>query len=237
MTWTLTAPACSDSSSTRPRVFYPLPVDRDQIFAATAQERRRIADLIDDLDEAQLATPSLCSGWDVKTVAAHIACSVADGLPAQWKTALRRGSLARATDEFARRRAQLPAAEIAATLRERADYRLSPPVVGPVGPLTDILIHSGDIRIPLGLPFEPDAGQVASALDFLTGTWPLGLVRRGRLSGIKLTDSRTGRSWRKGAEIRGPAAALMMAVSGRTALFGTLDGPGLELLAQRLASR
>jgi hypothetical protein len=33
-------------------VFYPLPVDRDQIFAATAQERRRIADLIDDLDEA-----------------------------------------------------------------------------------------------------------------------------------------------------------------------------------------
>jgi hypothetical protein len=121
-------------------VFYPLPVDRDLIFAATAQERRRIADLIDDLDEVQLATPSLCSGWDVKTVAAHIACSVADGLPAQWKTALRRGSLARATDEFARRRAQLPAAEIAATLRERADYRLSPPVVGPVGPLTDILI-------------------------------------------------------------------------------------------------
>ena len=170
-------------------------------------------------------------------MAAHIACSVADGLPAQWKTALRRGSLARATDEFARRRAQLPAAEIAATLRERADYRLSPPVVGPVGPLTDILIHSGDIRIPLGLPFEPDAGQVASALDFLTGTWPLGLVRRGRLSGIKLTDSRTGRSWRKGAEIRGPAAALMMAVSGRKALFDTLDGPGLELLAQRLASR
>ncbi|MFZ0225799.1 MAG: maleylpyruvate isomerase N-terminal domain-containing protein, partial [Mycobacterium sp.] len=42
-------------------------MDRDQIFAATAQERRRIADLIDDLDEAQLATPSLCAGWDVKT--------------------------------------------------------------------------------------------------------------------------------------------------------------------------
>jgi hypothetical protein len=53
-------------------VFYPLPVDRDHIFAATTQERRRIADLIDDLDEAQLATPSLCSRWDVKTVAAQI---------------------------------------------------------------------------------------------------------------------------------------------------------------------
>lgn len=46
-------------------------VERDQIFAATAQERRRIADFIDELDAAQLATPSLCTGWDVKTVAAH----------------------------------------------------------------------------------------------------------------------------------------------------------------------
>jgi len=210
--------------------------DREDIFAAVANERRQIASLISGLSDAQLATPSLCSGWDVKTVAAHLACSLADGLPAQWKTALRRGSLARAVDEFARRRGQLPAAEIAATLRERADYRLSPPVLGPVAVLADTLIHGGDIRIPLGLPFEPDAGQVASVMDFLTGAWPFAFVPLGRLSGIRLTDSQTGRSWRKGAEIRGPAAALMMTVTGRTALFETLDGPGLQLLGQRLAS-
>jgi hypothetical protein len=42
--------------------------------------------------------------------------------------------------------------------------------------------------------------------------------------------------WRKGAEIRGPAAALMMAASGRTALLDNLDGPGLPLLRQRLRS-
>ena len=45
----------------------------DQIFAATAQERSpHLADLVDDLDETQLATPSLCAGWDVKTVGAHL---------------------------------------------------------------------------------------------------------------------------------------------------------------------
>jgi uncharacterized protein (TIGR03083 family) len=210
--------------------------DREDIFAAVANERRQIASLISGLSDAQLATPSLCSGWDVKTVAAHLACSLTDGLPAQWKTALRRGSLARATDEFARRRGRLPAAEIAATLRERADYRLSPPIVGVVAVLADILIHGGDIRIPLGLPFEPDAGQAADAMGFLTGTWAFAFVPRGRLSGIRFTDSETGKSWRKGAEVRGPAAALMMAVSGRTALFETLEGPGLQLLGQRLAS-
>ena len=47
--------------------------DREGIFAAVANERRQIASLVDGLSEARLETPSLCSGWDVKTVAAHIA--------------------------------------------------------------------------------------------------------------------------------------------------------------------
>jgi uncharacterized protein (TIGR03083 family) len=93
-------------------------VDRDQIHAATAQERRRIADLIDDLDEAQLATPSLCAGWDVKTVGAHLVSYLTAGtLRVSWLGA-RRGSQDRAIDELARRRARQPATEIAASLAD-----------------------------------------------------------------------------------------------------------------------
>ena len=211
-------------------------VDRENIFAAVANERRQIATLVDGLDDTQLATPSLCAGWDVKTVAAHLVCSVADGLWVVMRMALRCGSMARAIDELARRRAQLPAAEIVATLRQRANYPLSPPVFGPVAPFADILIHGGDIRIPLNLPFEPDPELVALALDFLTGPWPFGFVPLGRLWGISLRGIDIDRSWGKGAEVRGPAAALMMAVSGRTALLHNLDGPGLPLLHQRLLS-
>jgi hypothetical protein len=138
--------------------------------------------------------------------------------------------MARAIDELARRRAQLPPAEIVATLRQRADYPLSPPGVRAVAPFADILIHGGDIRIPLRLPFEPDPKRVALALDFLTGPWPFGFVPPGRLRGISLHGTDIDRSWRRGAEIRGPAAALMMAVGGRTALLHKLDGPGLPLL-------
>jgi uncharacterized protein (TIGR03083 family) len=95
------------------------------VFAAVADERRRIARLLDGLDPAQLATPSLCAGWDVKTVAAHVVSTVTDGTPAFLRLALRRGSMARAIDELARRGAQLPAAEVAASLHQCADRRIS----------------------------------------------------------------------------------------------------------------
>jgi uncharacterized protein (TIGR03083 family) len=211
-------------------------VDRQFVFAAVADERRQIATLIDELDDVQLATPSLCPGWDVKTVAAHLISVFSDSFWVFMRTALRRASMARAIDELARRRAELPTPEIVATLRRCADHPLSPPLFGPLDPLADILVHTGDIKIPLNLPFEPEPQLAAVALDFLTGRWPFGFVPLGFLRGICLRGTDIDRSWGKGAEISGPAAALMMAVSGRTALLHLLDGPGLPLLHDRLLS-
>ena len=34
--------------------------------------------MIDGLDDAQWATPSVCAGWDIKTVAAHLVSVFAD---------------------------------------------------------------------------------------------------------------------------------------------------------------
>jgi uncharacterized protein (TIGR03083 family) len=211
-------------------------VSREFVFAAVADERRQLATLLDGLTAAQLATPSLCAGWDVKTVAAHVISTVTDGTSAFLRLALRRRSMARAIDELARRGAQLPAAEVAASLRQCADRRISPPLFGPLDPLADVLVHSGDIRIPLGLPFAPDPQLAALAMDFLTGPWPFGFVPLGRLRGISLRANDIYRAWGRGAEVRGPVAALMMAVSGRTALLHLLDGPGLAPLRQRVCS-
>lgn len=208
--------------------------DRDYVFAAVASERRQIATLIESLDDAQLATPSLCAGWDVKTVAAHLVSVFADGFWVFMGTAARRRSMARAIDDLATRRAQLPTTHIAATLRSRADHRLSPPLFGPLDPLADILVHGGDIRIPLNLPFQPDPELATLALDFLTGPWPFGFVPLGRLWGISLHGTDVDRCWGRGREIHGPVAALMMAVSGRTALLDLLDGAGVPVLRHRL---
>ena len=208
-------------------------VDKEFVFAAVADERREVAALIDGLDDAQLATPSLCAGWDVKTVAAHLVSDFADGFWGFQAAAVRHFGVNRGIDALARRRAQLPAADIATALRDGADHRLSPPVSGPVSGLSDVLVHGGDIRIPLGITFAPAPDLVSLALDFLTSFRAMAFVSFGLLRGISLRADDIGRSWGKGAELRGPAAALMMAVCGRGALLDQLDGPGLSILRNR----
>lgn len=208
--------------------------ERERVFAAVADERRSIATLVEGLDADQLATPSLCAGWDVKTVAAHLVSDFTDGFWGFLVSGIRHGDINRGIDALARRRAQASAAEIAETLRRRADYRLSPPITGPLSGLTDVLVHGADMRIPLGLPHQPDPEHVARVLDFLTSRTQFGFFPRNRLRGIALHDEDTGRTWGEGRAVSGPGVAIMLAVCGRTVAFDGLSGPGLLALDSRL---
>lgn len=209
--------------------------ERENVFRAAADGRRSIAALIAELDPAQVATPSLCAGWDVKTVAAHLISDLADGFWGFLVSAARHGGdIHRGIDALARQRARASAADIADTLHREADRQVSPPVAGPLSGLTDVLVHSADIRIPLGLAYRPDPGHVARTLDFLTGPTQLGFFPRRRLRGLALHDLDTGRCWGDGEVIRGPGAAVLLAVCGRTVRIDDLTGPGVPVLQSRL---
>jgi uncharacterized protein (TIGR03083 family) len=212
-------------------------MDPERIFAATTAERHRLADVVEGLDAAQLARPSLCAGWDVKTVAAHVVSTVDDGTTAFVRLAVRRRSLAAAIDELARQRASRPAPEIVAALRRCASERVSPPLAGPRDPLADILVHQGDVRLALAMDFAPDPELADEALEFLTGRFAFGFVPRSRLSGLALRSTDSGGRWGAGAEVAGRSAALMMAACGRPALLAELDGPGAGLLGERIGPR
>src|ERR1700743_1483699 len=95
-------------------------IDHQFVFAAVAEERRQLADLLDELDEAQVATPSLCLGWNVKTVAAHVVSTVDDGMSGFLQMAIRRGSLGRGIDELARRRGEAAHARPGGRTRKQA---------------------------------------------------------------------------------------------------------------------
>ncbi|AKS31490.1 maleylpyruvate isomerase family mycothiol-dependent enzyme [Mycolicibacterium goodii] len=207
---------------------------RDQVFDAVAHERRSIADLIDSFTPEQLATPSLCGGWDVKTVAAHLVSDFSDGFWGFLASGIRHRNIDKGIDALARRRAQASAAEIADMLRTQADFRLSQPITGPLSGLTDVLVHGADIRIPLGLAHLPDPDHVGWVLDFLTSRTQFGFFPQRRLRGIALHDVDTGRRWGTGKEIRGPGVAVMLAVCGRTVALDRLTGPGVAVLRSRL---
>lgn len=202
---------------------------------ATTDERRRLADWLEGLDEVALSTPSLCTGWTVREVAAHLAVAMSGSIPGFLVQVLRhRMNAHRANEVLAQERAKRPWPEIVATIRDRADQRLTNPGTGPAGPLADVLVHTGDMRLPLALPHEPPAERVTAVLEFLTGTRAVGFVPKGRLDGLRLVATDLPFAAGDGAEISGRAADLMMAAAGRPAVLPALTGSGVDLLAERL---
>ncbi len=122
------------------------------------------------LTPEQWRTPSLCAGWTLREVAAHLL----EPLETEVGTlellvylARYRGSLDRMVDDTARKVAARPTDELVTGLRERAATRLTPPVIGPLGPMTDTCIHLRDAARPLGLDVCPPPASWRPALDFL----------------------------------------------------------------------
>jgi uncharacterized protein (TIGR03083 family) len=205
------------------------------IGAAIAAERRRIADLLDSLNPAQLEVPSLCGAWTVRQVAGHLVAAVA-GRPSQLLGAVVTSGfrLHRANAKVATRMARQSPADLAAELRRHAESKFEPPVVGFPGQLTDLQVHGQDMRRPLGLPSGLELDRLRVSLDFLTGGRAIGFTPRRRLTGLRLEATDLSWSWGAGEMLAGPAEALMMAMTGRRVALPDLDGPGVRVLARRL---
>jgi uncharacterized protein (TIGR03083 family) len=217
-------------------------VDRPahQLYALATANRLLAADLFDGLSAEQWRTPSLCTGWTVREVAAHLV-PPAGGYTRRglaWQVVRFRGDLDRMVDVTTRREARRPVAELVAALRERAGTELSAPVVGAAGPMADTAIHLRDAARPLGLDVDPGPSAWLPVLDFLVSRpASRGFIPRDRLTGLRLTATDRGWSWGEGTEIRGAGEALALAVAGRQVVLPELDGPGVAVLEQRLRGR
>lgn len=203
----------------------------DPDFALIAVERRALADLVAGLTPEQLATPSLCAGWTVQDVAGHLAGTLTGSLTEFFVAMARSGfSFARANTRMTKAQGARPVAELVATLREHADSHFVPPGMDWTAPLTDTMVHREDITVPLGLPSERPVASWLVALDFLVSPRARRGFVRGLLPGVRLVATDADWSHGTGPEVRGPAAALALAVTARPAGRGDLSGPGLEEL-------
>ena len=205
------------------------------VFAEIADERRGLADLLAGLSREQQAAQSLCHAWSVHEVAAHLILPLEVSMPKFVLTMLAcRGSFDRANVRLTREQARRPFAEIVDVLRRKAGTRFTPPGSGPEAPLTDVLVHGLDIRWPLGLTRPVPAERLQASLTFLTAAPRGGLVPRGILDGLRLEADDIGWAAGSGPTVSGPAEALLLAITGRTAALGLLEGDGAATLRGRL---
>jgi uncharacterized protein (TIGR03083 family) len=212
-------------------------MDREASWQVITEQRLGLADLLEDLSDEEWEVPSLCAGWRVRDVAAHVAMApqvpsvrsmLADGVRA-------RGSFHRLNHDVAVRHASRPTAQIVAELRRFAGSRRLPRVTNWRNILFDVLVHGQDIAIPLARPrhMPREAARAGAATVWAMG-WPF--WARWRLRGFRLTATDVEWQVGDGADILGPLDALLLLLTGRAVVLPRLAGEGAAQLAQRLGA-
>ena len=211
----------------------PPVLPEDAVWAVVDRERLELSDLLDGLTEQEWAVPSLCTGWRVRDVAAHLALAQTGLRQAVADTVRARGSFDRMIRDSALRRAAAPTAELTAEIRAMAGSRRLAPGVSHLEPLLDVLVHGQDITVPLGRPRAmPPEAAAAAATRVWNLPWPLSRAfhARSRLRGLELVATDTDWSAGTGARVEGPIRALLLLLTGRTAALDELSGPGAAAL-------
>lgn len=129
----------------------------DTLFAATVAERRRLVTVLKRLAPTDWHAASLCAGWRVREVTAHLSMSYRYSGWAVARGVLgARGSFARFADRAAKHDASvLSDADLLQVLASNVEHPWRPPGGGQAGALSHDVIHGLDITEPLGLGPPP----------------------------------------------------------------------------------
>ncbi|MFH8336722.1 maleylpyruvate isomerase family mycothiol-dependent enzyme [Streptomyces sp. AM6-12] len=189
-----------------------------------AAERRDLATFFEELSPAQWDAPSLCAGWRVREVVAHMSmgfryptAKVLLELPRA------RGSLNRMTDRLARRDAAAhPDRDLARFLRTHARHPWKPPVGGLAAALGHDVVHGLDVTVALGLDRRVPEDRLRILLGALD---PRAFRFFGTdLTGVRLCADDLDWSFGTGAPLYGRAQDLLLVAYGRTLPAGRLRG-------------
>ena len=197
-------------------------------------ERGAIADTLATLTPEQWATASLCGGWTVQMTAGHIVMSGEQSPGAFMKGMFANGfRFNTMMDRQARATGGRPPAEIIERIRARTTTTNKPP--GPAKTmLGEVLVHSEDIRRPLGISHTPDPDALVTCLDmYKAANFPVGAKKR--IAGLRLVASDIDWTHGDGPEVTGPGLSILMMVTGRSAGLDGLSGEGLATLRSRMA--
>ena len=195
-------------------------------------ERRALAADMRTATGEQWDTPSLCDDWTVRDVLAHLTAAASLTPPAFFGKLISSGFSFEKVQEsgVAAQRGSSPA-ETLAHFEGVVDSVKHPP-----GPNTtwlgEVIVHSEDIRRPLGIKHSYPNDAVVAVARFYQGSNLL-IGSKRRISGLTLAATDAEWSHGTGPEVAGPILSLVLAMTGRTAALDDLTGDGVATLRTR----
>jgi uncharacterized protein (TIGR03083 family) len=210
-------------------------MDHEHLWQHIHAERASLAANLAGLDDDQWAHDTLCPGWTVKDVAAHVISTPQIGwrqMPAMAARNFGRGYNTMIYREVKRLGARETPESILADFERFATSTHHVPTTTSVEPLIDALLHHQDIVRPLGLRREMPPEAAAVAADRSRLLWSL-MGNRRVVRGTRMVA--TDIDWVRGSgpTIEGPMQELLMVCSGRAPDPALVSGDGIELLAAR----
>jgi uncharacterized protein (TIGR03083 family) len=193
---------------------------RDKIAA----ERRDLADVLAALPPASWDEETLCVGWRVREVVAHITMPFRFSRPRFALELMKsRGNFNRMADRCARRDAAVETGELLAALADNERHPWKPPGGGFEGALTHDVIHGLDITVPLAVDRQVPEEHLRIVLEAITKPKSLKFFASD-LEGTELRADDIDWSFGSGAPVSGRAQDLALVLSGRTLPAGRLRG-------------
>ena len=201
-------------------------------------EQQELLALLVDLADEDWDRPTLCEGWKVRDVVAHLVSMNEAGLTGflqatvsiHWFNAIQ-----------VDRRTTVAPHELVDAFRRTMGLRGLGRVVPPSAMLVEVLVHGQDIRRSLGRRREIASERLlvllprcVSVASYVPGFGFTG--GRRRAADLHLTATDLDWSWGRGPEVSGAAEALLLAVLGRPAALADLSGEGVSVLASRIGA-
>ncbi|MBF6671073.1 MULTISPECIES: maleylpyruvate isomerase family mycothiol-dependent enzyme [Glutamicibacter] len=213
-------------------------MNKGQIWETVIEQRLQLAGILRRLDPGQWATPSLCVGWTVQDVAAHMISAPQLGPAAILKLMpqMLRYGYNGTTLHDGQRRGRAGAASILSQFDRFATVPRGPAVVSMRETLTDSLVHFQDIVRPLSIEHDMPLDAAVEVARRLAHTGLL-LGSRPMLTSLRMVATDADYSQGSGDEISGPIAELVMLRAGRAPRWELLQGPGFDVAREKWLAR
>ena len=203
-----------------------------ELWSMIHAERTALAEDLAALDDAQWASPSLCGRWSVREVVAHLSAAASVGRIRWFRSVL--GARFDFDLHNQRRLAEHLGASPDETLAEFR--RIIPSTTAPMGPtaawLGEVVVHSADIRRPLGIDRSPPVDTVTEVARFYASR-DFAVPSRTAIKGLRLEATDGTFTAGEGPMVRGTTLAVTMAMAGRATFCDDLEGDGVALLRSR----